>query len=175
MKKVKTGLIIAGIIMAVLGGIVLYHAGDGALEGITTVFGWFSIIAAIVSAYLAYKTKIREIRSREILSAFLSAVIGLIFLFSPETGEGTLAIMFAFWMIFASINAMTYGFTGMGIGGFARILYVVLGVFGLMAGFAMLFDWGLSAASFVYFVGIFLIIQGIVSIVSAFSLPEGEE
>ncbi|URZ86922.1 HdeD family acid-resistance protein [Floricoccus penangensis] len=172
-KKEKWGLIIAGIVMAILGIIALVHPAHS-LEAIIIIVGVFSIINAIIAGYIAFTTRFKELRSREILDMFLNAIIGLIFLFSPDTAAGTIALMFAFWIIFLSVSNLSLAFSGFGISGLSRILLVLVGIFGIFAGVSMLLNWGISAASFIWFVGIFLISEGIATILSGFMLPSDE-
>ncbi|WEV45717.1 DUF308 domain-containing protein [Streptococcaceae bacterium ESL0687] len=172
-KSEKIGLIIAGIVFLILGFLTLGHP-EHTFVAIIFMVGILNVINALVSIYIAYNTGSKEIRGREILNAFLSGIVGLIFLFSKETGADTIALMFAFWIIFISISNMTIAFSGLGIGGFTRILYVLIGVFGLYAGIGLLLNWGVSAASFIWFVGFFLIAQGVASIVSGFLIPSDD-
>ncbi|OFI46890.1 HdeD family acid-resistance protein [Floricoccus penangensis] len=171
MKDIKIGLIVLGIISLILGILVL-TSPTGELGPMLTIIGILNIVAAIASAYIAYKTKFSELRSREILSAVLSAIVGLIFLFDKSASAVTVAFIFAFWIIFASAEAIMSAFWQVGISGLMRVLYVLIGLFGLYVGFVMLFDPALSLGSFVWFVGFFLVFDGIIAVVSAFMLPK---
>ncbi|OFI50357.1 hypothetical protein BG261_00275 [Floricoccus tropicus] len=171
MKNIKIGLIVLGIISLILGFLVL-TSPDGKLGSMITIIGILNIVAAIASAYLAYKTKFSELRSREILNAVLSAIVGLIFLFDPAASAVSLGFIFAFWIIFSSARAFMSAFWQVGISGLMRVLYVLLGLFGLYVGFVMLLDPALSIGSFVFFVGFYLVFDGIIAIVSAFMLPK---
>jgi uncharacterized membrane protein HdeD (DUF308 family) len=107
-----------------------------------------------------------------VVMGVLSIVIGLLAMFYPGATIVTVAIFFAAWLFVSGIFSLVGSFTRDGETG-GRVLSAIIGVLSIIVGFALLRTPFQSVEVFIFVLGIFWLVQGIVTFVAAFERKEG--
>jgi uncharacterized membrane protein HdeD (DUF308 family) len=107
-----------------------------------------------------------------VLMGVLSIVIGLLAMFYPGATIVTVAIFFAAWLFVSGIFSLVGSFTRDGETG-GRVLSAIIGVLSIIVGFALLRTPFQSVEVFIFVLGIFWLVQGIMTFVAAFERKEG--
>lgn len=107
-----------------------------------------------------------------VLMGVLSIAIGLLAIFYPGATIVTVGIFFAAWLFVAGIYSLVGAFTRDGDTG-SRVLVAITGVLSIIVGWALLRSPFQSVEVFIFVLGIFWLIQGIMTFVSAFAFREG--
>jgi uncharacterized membrane protein HdeD (DUF308 family) len=101
-----------------------------------------------------------------------SIVLGLLAMFYPGATIVTVAIFFAAWLFVSGIFEVVTSFTRDGDTG-SRVLHAIIGVLSVIVGFALLRTPFQSVEVFIFVLGIFWLVQGIMTFVAAFSVKQG--
>lgn len=163
--------LILGILFIVLGIYTLVKA-DVALGGIVIVYGLLAILTGIVDIVLYVKLD-RRLGIGPVLTlvaGILSILCGVLILFNVGAGAWALSILFPIWFIMHCIVGLCYsGVTKRVSGTGMFVLMLILNILGIILGMLMLFNPWASALTLVYFVGFYLVLLGIQSLVLAIS------
>lgn len=171
-KHAKTGMIILGIVLALVG-----------LAAAFTPFSMYGIVQGIVAAALivhgigqiaTYLQTPEFFRSGATLaSGILNAILGVLFLLLPASfTAGTLVFLLAFLLIMTGVERMSfsrqmsfYGIPASSMGGATGILNIILGV-------VFLFMPMVSSIVLSYLIAAYLIVGGITLVVEGISIKK---
>jgi len=101
-----------------------------------------------------------------------SILLGLLAMFFPGATIVTVAIYFAAWLFVSGIFSVVGSFTRDG-DTVTRVLNAIIGVLSVIVGFALLRTPFQSVEVFIFVLGIFWLVQGIMTFVAAFALNRG--
>jgi uncharacterized membrane protein HdeD (DUF308 family) len=101
-----------------------------------------------------------------------SIVLGLLAIVYPGATIVTVGIFFAAWLFVTGIVEVITSFTRDGDTG-SRVLHAIIGVLSVIVGFALLRTPFQSVEVFIYVLGIFWLIQGVMTFVAAFATKQG--
>ena len=101
-----------------------------------------------------------------------SIVLGLLAMFYPGATIVTIGIFFAAWLFVSGAYEVVTSFTRDGDTG-GRVLHALIGVLAVIVGFALLRTPFQSVEVFIFVLGIFWLIQGIMTFIAAFAVKQG--
>jgi uncharacterized membrane protein HdeD (DUF308 family) len=107
-----------------------------------------------------------------VVMGVLSIVLGLLAIFYPGATIVTVGIFFAAWLFVSGIFSLIGSFTRDGDTG-SRVLTAIIGVLSIIVGWALLRSPFQSVEVFIFVLGIFWLVQGIMTFVAAFAHKEG--
>jgi uncharacterized membrane protein HdeD (DUF308 family) len=107
-----------------------------------------------------------------VVMGVLSVIIGFLAIVYPGATIVTVAIFFAAWLFVSGIFSLISSFTRDGDTG-SRVLTAIIGVLSIIVGFALLRQPFQSVEVFIYVLGIFWLIQGVMTFVAAFAVKQG--
>jgi uncharacterized membrane protein HdeD (DUF308 family) len=107
-----------------------------------------------------------------VLMGVLSIAIGLLAIVYTGATIVTVGIFFAAWLFVSGIFSLIGAFTRDGDTG-SRVLTAIIGVLSIIVGWALLRSPFQSVEVFIFVLGIFWLIQGIMTFVAAFAFKEG--
>ena len=101
-----------------------------------------------------------------------SIVLGILAIGYPGATILTVAIFFAAWLFVSGIFEVVTSFTRDGDTG-SRVLHAIIGVLSIIVGWALLRTPFQSVEVFIFVLGIFWLVQGVMTFVAAFSQKQG--
>ena len=101
-----------------------------------------------------------------------SIVLGILAIGYPAATIVTVAIFFAAWLLVSGIFEVVTSFTRDGDTG-SRMLHAIIGVLSIIVGWALLRTPFQSVEVFIFVLGIFWLVQGVMTFVAAFSQKQG--
>jgi uncharacterized membrane protein HdeD (DUF308 family) len=101
-----------------------------------------------------------------------SIVLGLLAMVYPGVTIVTVGIIFAAWLFVSGVVEVITSFTRDGDTG-SRVLHAIIGVLSVIVGFALLRTPFQSVEVFIFVLGIFWLVQGIMTFVAAFAQKQG--
>ena len=104
--------------------------------------------------------------------AILSLILGLAAIFWPGATIVTIAILFALQLFIAGIFGIVRAFSGDADTGM-RVLSLIIGILGVIVGFALLRSPFQSVVVMAFVIGIYWVAHGIMELVGAFSHKQG--
>jgi uncharacterized membrane protein HdeD (DUF308 family) len=107
-----------------------------------------------------------------VVMGIASILLGLLAVFFPGATIVTVAIYFAAWLFVSGIFSVVGSFTRDG-DTVTRVLNAIIGVLSVIVGFALLRTPFQSVEVFIFVLGIFWLVQGIMTFVAAFALNRG--
>ncbi len=107
-----------------------------------------------------------------VLLGVLSVILGLLAIAYPGATIVTISIFFAAWLFVSGAFEVVTSFTRDGDTG-SRVLHAIIGVLSVIVGFALLRSPFQSVEVFIFVLGIFWLIQGVMSFVAAFAVKQG--
>lgn len=153
-----------GALMIVLGVAIWFNPLE-AIVGLAVYLGVILIVTG-VSYFLAYLNS----RSNWLLAqALLDILLGVIFLSNIGLTAASLPLMFAFWSFFVGILRITAGFHLYGEGASQWFWVLLSGVLGLVFGFMIWAFPLMGVLSITVFMGVQLIVYGLLLIAEYFS------
>lgn len=171
-KTLGWGELILGILLIAL-GIYSFARPAAALTGVTFLYGILALITGVIDIVFYVKLEQRTGfgPGLSLASGILSVIAGLLILICPSAGVWTLVVLFPLWFIAHCISRLTrlplIRFAGRN--GYYYFT-LVLNILGIVLGFLMIVDPMVSLFSIGYVIGLYLLILGIDSVVSALDL-----
>ena len=107
-----------------------------------------------------------------VVMGVLSVVLGLLAMFYPGATIVTVGIFFAAWLFVSGIFSLVGAFSRDGDTG-SRVLTAIIGVLSVIVGFALLRTPFQSVEVFIFVLGVFWLVQGIMTFVAAFAVKQG--
>ena len=101
-----------------------------------------------------------------------SIALGFLAMFYPGATIVTVAIFFAAWLFVSGLFEVVTSFTRDDDTGM-RVLHAIIGVLSVIVGFALLRQPFQSVEVFIFVLGIFWLVQGVMTFVAAFSVKQG--
>jgi len=101
-----------------------------------------------------------------------SIILGLLAMFYPGATVVTVAIFFAAWLFVTGIYEVIVSFTRDGETA-ARVFHAIIGVLSVIVGFALLRSPFQSVEVMIFVLGIFWLVQGVMTFIAAFSAKQG--
>ena len=102
----------------------------------------------------------------------ISIILGVLAMFYPGATIVTVAIFFAAWLFVSGFFEVVTSFTRDGDTG-SRVLHAIIGVLSIIVGFALLRSPFQSVEVFIFVLGIFWLVQGVMTFVAAFAQKQG--
>jgi uncharacterized membrane protein HdeD (DUF308 family) len=163
------GLLVAGVLSAVVGIYVLRYPGKG-LRFLVIAFALLSIMQGIVwlSAYSRFHNFFGPSWST-LISAIVDIVIGILFLFYQQVGALSLAIMVGIWFVADAIVGIVFSWHLRDFSTGSFVFNLVLNILCLILAVMILLNPVVTAFSLSYLLAFTLIIFGINEIVLAFA------
>jgi uncharacterized membrane protein HdeD (DUF308 family) len=107
-----------------------------------------------------------------VVMGVVSIVIGVLAIGYPGATIVTIAIFFAAWLFVSGFYEVITSFTRDGDTG-SRVLHAIIGVLSIIVGFALLRSPFQSVEVFIFVLGIFWLVQGVMTFVAAFAQKQG--
>ena len=107
-----------------------------------------------------------------VLLGVLSVILGLLAIAYPGATIVTISIFFAAWLFVSGIFSLIGSFSRDGDTG-SRVLAAIIGVLSIIVGWALLRTPFQSVEVFIFVIGIFFLIQGVMTFISAFAFKQG--
>jgi uncharacterized membrane protein HdeD (DUF308 family) len=107
-----------------------------------------------------------------VVMGIVSVVLGLLAMFYPGATIVTVAIFFAAWLFVSGFYEVITSFTRDGDTA-SRVLHAIIGVLSVIVGFALLRTPFQSVEVFIFVLGIFWLVQGVMTFIAAFQQKEG--
>jgi uncharacterized membrane protein HdeD (DUF308 family) len=107
-----------------------------------------------------------------VVMGIASILLGLLAIVFPGATIVTVALYFAAWLFVSGIFSVISSFTRDG-DTVSRVLTAIIGVLSVIVGFALLRTPFQSVEVFIFVLGIFWLVQGIMTFVAAFALKRG--
>lgn len=107
-------------------------------------------------------------RTLLVVLGIIGILIGLLVLFNIEIMWLTLAVLIAIWAFIAGLGDLWLGLTAEKESGWYRALLIITGIIALAIGFFVILMPLLLEIIFVQVLGVFLVVLGIVSIITGF-------
>ena len=167
-QRLWKGLLVAGLLTIVLGGLVLAWPGPSILVA-STLFGVYLLLSGLAELYFAF-TLPRSAGTRVML--FISGALSLVLAIMSfrHFGDGYAVLLLSLWIgigfIFQGVTGVAVGIGESDLPG--RGWYIVAGIISVIAGLAVLVWPFVSIAVLTLAAGIWLVIIGITQVVQAF-------
>lgn len=170
LKRTKTGLIITGIALTLL-GIVMFMNPIGVTELVILMVGWIFLILGIVTLidHIIHR-KNGTSSATNAGAGIIEFILGLCILIWPGAFVGSLCVIFGIVVTLTGIGDVAESFSMRKIGGrwgVALILGILTIIFGILVIIAP-FAFALFAITFT---GVVLVFDGITEIVAGIMLP----
>jgi uncharacterized membrane protein HdeD (DUF308 family) len=172
LKRTKTGLIITGVVLALL-GVVMFMRPVLALTMIILIAGWMLFIlgaVTLIDSFVHRKDRNSSL-SMGIVGGVLELIIGLCIIIVPAMFAVYLYIMMGIIVIITGIGDIVEasgmrkaGLSNWGVALALGLLTVILGVFVVIAPFAFL--WAVTVIT-----GVALLFDGITEIIAGITMP----
>lgn len=107
-----------------------------------------------------------------VVLGIVSIILGLLVIAYPGATIVTVAIFFAAWLFVTGIYEVIVSFTRDGDTAM-RVFHAIIGVLSVIVGFALLRSPFQSVEVVIFVIGIFWLVQGIMTFVAAFSVKQG--
>ncbi|MGN1003963.1 MAG: HdeD family acid-resistance protein [Oscillospiraceae bacterium] len=163
--------LIVGILLIILGIFTLVNPGS-ALTGVIIIYGLLAIVTGIADIvfYVKMERHTGFGPTVSLISGLLSVMAGVMLLVYPGAVKWILALLVPIWFIAHCISRLTHlNVIRITAGKFYYYFSLVINILGLILGFLMLFKPVVSLLSFGLIIGVYLILLGIDSIVTAVS------
>jgi len=158
------GLLLLGIILVVWPGITL--------ATLIYLFGFLILFAGVMYAIAAF-FRAPGHRLWTFVGGALAAVFGIIIVVWPGLTALTLIYIIAIWALVAGVSDLVGAFAG-GLSGGQRVLLALVGLASILFGLIFLVHPGGGALAFLWAIGLYLIVVGILRIIgSLFSRASG--
>ena len=163
--------LIIGILLILLGIFTLVSPGH-ALTGVIIIYGLLAVVTGI--ADIVFYVKMEQHTgfgpTVSLISGLLSVMAGVMLLVYPGAVKWILALLVPIWFIAHCISRLTHlNVIRITAGRFYYYFSLIINILGLILGFLMLFEPAVSLLSFGVIIGLYLILLGIDSIVTAVS------
>jgi len=169
-QELWTAKLVAGVLTAILGGMVLAWPGPSILVA-ATLFGVYLLVSGFTEVFLAFTLpQSAAVRVLLFIAGALSVVLAI--LSFRHFGEGYAVLLLSLWI---GVGFIVLGISEVGVAGSVpalpgRAWYIVLGVVSVMAGCVVL-AWPFTSIVVLSFVaGVSLILIGVIQIVQAFQI-----
>lgn len=163
--------LIIGILLIILGIFTLINPGS-TLTGVVIIYGLFAMLTGISDIIFYVKTE-RYMGigpTISLISGILSVMCGLILLVYPGAGKWAIALFFPVWFIAHCISRLTHlPVIRIMAGNVYYYLTLIINILGLVLGLLMVIHPAFSIATLGIIIGIYLILLGIDSVVTALS------
>ncbi len=107
-----------------------------------------------------------------VVMGVLSVILGTLAIVYPGATIVTISIFFAAWLFVSGIFSLIGSFRRDGDTG-SRVLSAILGVISIIVGWVLLREPFQSVEVFIFVIGIFFLIQGVMTFIGAFAHKEG--
>lgn len=162
------GLLVAGILSAIVGIYILRYPGKG-LRFLVIAFALLSIMQGIIwlSAYSRFHNYFGPSWST-LISAIIDIVIGILFLFYQDIGALSLGVMVGIWFLADTIVGIIFSWQLRVVSTGYFVFNLILNIFCLILAVMIVLNPVVTAFSLSYLLAFALIIFGINEIVVAF-------
>ena len=169
-KPTQGSLIIRGVVNIILG--LIAFTWPGLTLYILVLFFAINIIAT--GTMEVFRPMIEKNSKHAVLTVILGVigiVLGFYLLARPVLTADILGILVAFWALLFGISDLVLGFGDSGIGGGYRLMFVLAGVISIIFGIYLLFYPVASLVTFIWAIGLYASITGVIYIIASFFLP----
>lgn len=166
----KGSLVLRGLANVLLGLIAIGWPGL-TLYILVIVFAINIIAVGAIELFRPFVEKGSKHAVLTVLLGILGIVVGFYLLGRPVLTAEILSLLVAFWALLFGISDLFLGFGNSGASMGYRILFIVVGFLSILFGFYLIFYPLVSLVTFIWIVGIYALITGIVYIIASFFVP----
>lgn len=163
--------LVIGILLIIL-GIFTFVRPESTLTGVVVIYGLIAVITGIsdIIFYVKMEQHIGFGPTISLVSGILSVMAGIMLLVYPDAGKWILALLFPIWFIAHCISKLSHlNIIRITAGSFYYYFSLIMNILGLVLGVLMLIKPAVSLLSVGVIIGIYLVLLGIDSIVTALS------
>lgn len=164
-------LIVRGIVNILLGLIAFTWPGL-TLYILVIVFALNLIISGVFEVFRPMVEKNSNHAMLTVIFGVLSIMVGFYLLGRPVLTAEILALLVAFWALLMGMADLFLGFGDSSASAGYRFLFVLVGFVSILFGLYLLFYPIASLVTFIWVVGIYAFITGVIYIVGSFFLPK---
>lgn len=153
----------------ILFGIITFIAPSFALSMMAIIYGLIALLSGVNSLvnYFVYERSAGSFFGVSLVVGVINTLVGAYILFNVGAGRSTLSFIFPVWLIIYSVaNLASVRQVRFFSGNLAFGLTLAASALGFIVGIFLLLNRGISGMVLVYTLGIYLILQGISSVVT---------
>ena len=157
----------------ILLGIYSLVSPSGMLTGITVVYGVFAVLTGIadISFYVKMERRTGFGPSVALVTGILSLLADILLLCNIGAGRWAMTLLFPLWFIAHCISRLSHlSLIRMIAGNVSYYFTLVINILGLFLGFMMLLNPYLALISAGWLIGMYLICQGVDSLLLSFAM-----
>ncbi|CAM4367406.1 HdeD family acid-resistance protein [Weissella hellenica] len=162
---VRKLLAAAGVISIIL-GIFAFVFNTEWLLAVSIIFGLFSIFIAFIDLMLFSNSV--YLRGAHLMSALLSAVMGLVLLFRQDFTQDFIGLVFGFWILFNATSNLAQTWVPELLIGWQRLVGLIIGVVGLALGLFLVLFTGYTPHNMQIILGVYTDLLGIFFLLVSF-------
>jgi uncharacterized membrane protein HdeD (DUF308 family) len=145
------------------------------LDGSRAVDGGIGMTSSVDAAADQAHGMMRDLADHwglAVVMGVASIILGVLAILYPGATIVTVAIFFAAWLFVSGFYEVITSFTTDGDTG-SRVLHAIIGVLSVIVGFALLRSPFQSVEVVIFVLGIFWLVQGVMTFIAAFSVKQG--
>ncbi len=169
----QNSLILRGIANLMLGLVALMWPGL-TLYILVIFFAVNIMFVGIVELFRPVVEKDTKHGVLSVILGILGIVAGLYLLSNPMVSVSIVALLVAFWAILFGIGDLMLGFVDSSSNAGYRVLFVLIGVLSVLFGFYLIFYPATSLLAFIWILGLYAAITGVLYIIGSFFLPKAK-
>lgn len=167
LKKTWWLLFVLGAASVIIGGLLMFWP-DRTLTVVTTIVGFFMIIAGVIRFLVAVFDSGSEERWLMAIAGIVGVALGVVVVRNPET---TIKVVVLITGVFWLISGMVDFFRGVSNGNLPdRSLRIVFGAITALFGVVVLVWPSMTVTVFAVLTGLYIVFFGLLEIVAAFQL-----
>lgn len=166
----QNSLMLRGVANVLLGLVALLWPGL-TLYIIVIFFAVNIMFVGIVELFRPVMEKESKHAVLTVILGLLGIGVGLYLLANPYVSAAIVALLIAFWAILFGIGDLMLGFADSSSSASYRILFVLVGVLSVLFGFYLIFYPAVTLVTFIWFVGVYALVTGILYIIGSFFMP----
>lgn len=166
----KGSLVLRGLANILLGLIAVAWPGL-TLYILVIVFAINIIAVGVIELFRPFFEKNTKHAVLTVILGILGIVVGFYLLGRPVLTADILSLLVAFWALLFGISDLFLGFGNSGMSTGYRILFVIVGVLSILFGFYLIFYPIVSLVTFIWILGIYALVTGVIYIIGSFLVP----
>lgn len=158
-------------VLFILGALIAFDNPAVSLLGIVVYFAVTAIINGVYTLFI--RNRIKDLVGQKFIALLILAIaeifIGVVFLFRLDAGIIALAYVFALWFIIVSLRNLFFLGAAKLVSNAYYWFTLIINLLGLVVGISLCFNPVTSLLTLSFLVGFYLLLTGIIYLVSAFS------
>ena len=166
----RSSLVLHGIANIIL-GLIAYTWPGLTLYVIAIVLAIDLMAVGVIELFRPLFEKHTPHAVLSIILGILGIVAGFFLLSRPTITAGIISLLIAFWALLFGIADLYLGFGNSGASAGYRILFIIVGLFSVIFGFYLLLYPITAVKDFIWVLGIYGIVSGILYLIGSFFIP----